>query len=217
MTRTSKVTLIRRLGQVIRVTQTGNASVPATAVTVVASGTNSCFIGNVLADNMTNTVQFGNSFQFKLSSVIDSNEFTSLFDRYKIAAVKLRIMYQADSASVGGAGILPVITYSPDMTDAIAPSSYPEIATKAAAKSTILNADRPINILLRPRALQQLDNSAGGVSGLGVTKSMYITSTYPDAVHYGFKFWVQNFYAPTGANNQIQIQPTYYLALKDPQ
>lgn len=213
----AKPVLIRRLGQIIRITQTGNAGTPATSVTVPSSGSSSCAISVVQSDTMSNTVQFGNSFLFKLSSVIDSQEFVSLFDRYKIAGVKLRIMYQAESASVGGAGILPIINWCSDFDDAVAPTTFTAVAAKAKARSTVLTANRPLNVYIRPRVAQQLGDATQITSGFGVARSMYINSTYPDCAHYGFKTYIQNFYAPTGANNQITIQPTYYLALKDPQ
>jgi len=57
--------VFKRDGQLIRLQQTA-----LNTVTLVNDGNGSCFLGSVGADSMTSTVQWGNSFQFKLSSVI---------------------------------------------------------------------------------------------------------------------------------------------------
>lgn len=209
--------LIRRQGALIRITQTGNAGTPATAITLPASGNGSCAISAVGSDNMANTVQFGNSYVFKLSSVIDYTDMTALFDRYKIVGVKLKIMYQASEATPGGAGVLPIFNYAWDYDDSNVPSGLTVVNTKASARSLVLSANRPVSVFIKCKVPTTINNPANIDSGFAVARPMWINAAYPDCSHFGFKTWVNNFYAPTGANNQITVQPTYYLALKDPQ
>lgn len=213
----SQTHLIRRQGQIIRITQTGNATTPSTAVTLAATGSSSCAISTVSLDNMTNTVQFGNSYVFKLSSVVDYTDLTQLFDRYKITGVGLKLMYQASEATPGGAGVLPIFNYAWDYDDSDTPPSLNSVNTKASSRSIILSANRPVSVYVKCKVPLALNNPSGLNSGFGVVRPMWVNSSYPDLSHFGFKTWINNFYAPAGANNQITVQPTYYLALKDPQ
>lgn len=201
--------LFRRQAQLMRITQTA-------ANTVAITDGNGCLsIGTTGADSMSNTIQWGNSYLFKLSSVIDSTDFTNLYDRYKINGIRLKIMYQADSASVGGLGVLPIFNYCPDYDDAAVPSSLNAVETKQKARSIILTANKPVSIFVKPKVASALYQSL--LTGYAVSKAPFINSTYPDVQHYGLKTWINNFYAPAGANNQITIQATYYLSCKDPQ
>jgi len=204
-----RIHVFRRNAVIMRITQTAQ-----NAVTLV-DGAGSAFIGSTAPDSMTNTIQFGISNLYKLSSVIDSTDFTNLYDKYKIVGVKLKIMYQANTASTGGNSVMPVITYCPDHDDAAIPGSLNIVSTKAASRSRILTADKPVNIYIKPKvgvALYQ-----GLFTGFGTGSNMFINASNPDVQHYGFKFWVNNFYTPAGANNQITIQPTYYIACKESQ
>lgn len=201
--------LFRRNGQLIRYTQT------ATNTVSISGDTTSGFIGSMAGDSMINTIQWGGSFVFKLSSVIDPADFTNLYDKYRLVGVRLKILYQANTASTGGASVLPVINYAVDHDDAAVPSSLNQVEAKAGAKTRILTADKPVNIYLKPKVAVGVYQ--GAFSGYGMMSNMYINSATPDVQHYGFKLWINNFYTPAGANNQITIQPTYYLALKDSQ
>lgn len=201
--------LFKRNGQLIRITQNAVSSAQ------ISGDTTSGFMGNMAGDSMTNTIQWGNSFIFKLSSVIDPADFTNLYDKYKIVGVRLKVMYQANSASTGGVSVLPIINYSIDHDDASVPTSLNNVECKAFAKSRILTGDKPLNLYLKPKVAVGLYQ--GAFTGYGIPGSTWINSSSPDVQHYGVKFWINNFYAPTGANNQITIQPTYYLALKESQ
>lgn len=167
------------------------------------------------ADSMTNTIQWGNAYQFKLGSVIDSSDFTTLYDKYKILMVKLKILYQADSASPGATSVLPIFNYCTDFDDAVAPTSLNIVNTKQKARSVILSANKPITITLRPKVAVPVYQ--GVLTAYSVSKAPYVDCVYPDVLHYGVKSWINNFHTPSGANNQITVQPTYYLALRDPQ
>lgn len=201
--------IFRRQAQLQRLTQTGVGAITTT------DGNGSLFTGTVVADSMTNTYQWGNAWLFKLSSVIDSSDFTNLYDKYKINGVRLKIMYQAETASVGGTGVLPIFNYAIDADDATVPSSLNTVETKGNARSLILTANKPISIFIRPKVASALYQSL--LTGYEVKKAPFINCTYPDVQHFGLKAWINNFYAPSGANNQITIQATYYLSCKDPQ
>lgn len=202
--------IFRRQAQLIRITQTA-----AGAITVTDNGTGAIATSSTTSDSMTNTIQWGNAFMFKLSNVIESADFVNLFDRYKILGVKLKVMYQSETASVGSQGCLPIFNYASDFDDFSPPSSLNAVEAKQRARSVILTANRPVNIYVKPKVAAALYQSL--LTGYEVKKAPFINSTYPDVQHYGVKTWINNFYAPAGANNQITIQATYVLSCKDPQ
>jgi len=213
MNRRKRVTnnyVFRRQGLLMRITQSG-----LNTINSATDGNGSMFTLASAADSMTNTIQWGNSFVFKLSSIVDQNDFVNLFDRYKIVGVKLKIMYQAESASAGGLGVLPIFNYAIDNDDAAIPSSLNTIMSKQRSKSVVLTANRPISIYVKPKVAVAVYQSL--LTGYSSQSSQFINATYPDVQHYGLKTWINNFYAPGGANNQITIQPTYYIACRDPQ
>ena len=59
--------------------------------------------------------------------------------------------------------------------------------------------------------------SSGTITNVGLapSKAVYINSQNINVPHFGVKLWINNFYTPAGANNQIHIQPTYYLQCKE--
>lgn len=203
-----KTHVFRRIGQLIRITQTG-----LNTINTSTDGNGSMFTGTVSSDSMTNTIQWGNAFLFKLNSIIDPNDFVQLYDRYKINGIKLKIMYQADSASAGGLGVLPIMNFAYDHDDASPPSSLNGVNTKSTARQVVLSANRTVSIFIKPKVSSSLYQ--GAFTGYSVQRPPYIDISSPDVQHYGLKTWINNFYAPTGANNQITITPTYYLSMKD--
>lgn len=202
--------IFRRAGQLMRITTTGTGGIASGAY----DGNGSQFLSSVSADSMTSCYQFGAAYIFKLSSVVDSSDFTNLYDKYKILGVKLRIIMQSNTANVGGTSVLPVISYCSDHDDAAIPSSLYQITTKAAYKTKVLGRSY-IDVYIKAKPAVAMYQ--GTFSGYGITGQPWCNSANPDIQHYGFKFWVNNFYMPSGGMNQIEIQPTYYLALKESQ
>lgn len=211
----SRTHLFRRLGQPMRLYQSGQNTWAIGGY----DGTGSLQVGALGSDGLTNTVQLGASFQFKLESVQTPSDFTTLFDRYKILGVKLKFMYQCDSASVGGLNIMPIINYCYDNDDASVPSSSATVIQKGACKTRVLTANREFSVYIKPKVANAIYQT--GVSSVipaySSSNAPWINCDYMSAPHYGLKMWINNLYSPLGANNQITIQPVYYLALKDSQ
>ena len=182
------------------------------AMNFATDGNGSLISSATSADSMTNTLQWGNAYQFKLGSAIDSGDFTTLYDKYKILMVKIKIMYQAESATSGGASVLPIFNYCTDYDDSVAPTSLNNVATKQRARSLVLSANKPITITLRPKVAVPVYQ--GVLTAYSVNKAPYVDCVYPDVLHYGLKTWINNFYTPTGANTKLQYNQliTYRFA-----
>lgn len=207
----NRVHMFKRMGQISRITVTGVGAIGNSGF----DGNGSQFLTGVTADSMANNYQFGASYVFKLSSVIDSGDFTQLYDKYKITGIKVRIMWQCNQAGVSGTAVLPILSYSVDHDDAALPSSLYQITTKGTSKVKVLGQRNYVDVYIRPKVAGALYQSL--LTGYSSVKAPFINSTYPDVQHYGLKFWLNNVYMAAGINNQFEIQPTYYIACKESQ
>lgn len=173
-------------------------------------------LSTVYTDTITNFYQFGWSHHFRLQNVLQSSDFTNLYDKYKIVGVKYRIYYHQNQASVQGAQMLPLMHYTLDSDDGVAPSNLSTISSKGDCKTKVLGSQQYIQMYIRPKV-------AGAVYQFGVStaydveKSKWINSTYPAVEHYGVKTWVNNVYMAAGVNTAISIEPVYYIACKESQ
>jgi len=173
-------------------------------------------VSSVAADTLTGCYQFGWSHEFKLANMVGSTEFTSLFDKYKITGIKYKIMYQCNDAAVQGSQVLPIIHYAVDSDDSSTPSTLGAVQERANCKSTVLGNTQVISFFFKPKVATMVYNGVAS-TGYAVSKSPYINSSYPSVPHYGVKIWMNNVYMVTSNNTAITVEPTYYLALRDPQ
>lgn len=165
---------------------------------------------------------FGAVGYFKLTNVLQYTDLTALYDRYKINAIKWKIIPASNMASVNGQGLIPSMVYHVDYDDDATPSSDADVRVKAGAKEVRL--DRPRTIFFKPK----LANMIAGASiaptsstALSVPmNSQYINCTYPAVPHYGLKMFFRNVNLMPGSsaiNTQFRVETTYFLSLKDPQ
>lgn len=172
--------------------------------------------GGVFVGALPGTWETGLSAQFKLNSVIDPADITSLFDRYKIIGVKLKIHYLSTVGTTTGANNLPTLYYAFDGDDATTPVTAQAVLTKGYCKSKVLNANRPLSVYIKPRLTKEIFNSPVS-TGYSSEKACWLDASYSQIPHYGLKFWLSDWVGGDENNNAIRIQPTYYLALKDTQ
>jgi len=211
--------MFKREGAVVRVVnRSSNAEHPTwPSLSTFATGWG---LGSVSGDTFDGTYQFGVSAAFKLTDVISPQDFTDLFDRYKIVKVALKIMYQSNISNAHAASnLLPIINYSFDADDANVPPSLESVTTKGYVKNKILNANRPFSWVCKPRVDKVVYNN-GVTTAFSSEKACWLDCTSNAVEHFAFKAWVNNF--PMGAgdatiNAQLTIQPIFYLAFKDSQ
>lgn len=209
----SKTHMFSRLGLKTIVYITGAGTIGSTG----SPSTDSQFtLSSVSADSLTGCYQFGFSHAFSLINCIQYNEFTALFDRYKIVGIKYKLMYQCNDAQVSGLQVLPIITYAHDLDDNAVPSVYTDVASKSLSKTRVMGNTQVIVTYIKPKIAGQLYQSAIS-TGYSVEKSQYINTAYPSVPHYGIKFWLNNVYMSGSNNTAFTIQPEYILAMKDVQ
>lgn len=202
--------LFKRLGQKIQM-------YVSAAGAIAYAGTDSGFaISSMSADSLTGCYQFGWSHSFSLDNVVGYQDFTNLFDRYKIVAVKYKIMFQCNNAQVQGSQVLPILHYVKDEDDVAIPTALSSINQKALCKVKVLGATTMMSYYIKPKISKTIYNSAL-TSAYSVDKAPYINATYPSAPHYGIKAWVNQVYAVAANNTAITVEPVYYISCRDPQ
>lgn len=200
----------KRLGQKTTVWVNGAGS-----ITSSTSDTGITF-SSLTADNLAGCYQFGWSHNFQLGNVVGSTDFINFFDRYKISGIKYKIMFQSNTASVGGSSVLPIIHYCKDDDDATVPTALTDLNQKSNLKTRVLGSTTLISYYIKP-AIAETVYQSGVASAYGVRRPMYINMTYPAVQHYGIKAWVNQVFATTANNVAITIEPEYYLVCRDPQ
>ena len=208
--------VFKRVGQICRIANDPVLGSPTASA--ANNGNSSLFVGGTSTDT-ANTFQYGASMQFKLESVLDSNDFTNLYDRYKIVGVKLKFLYQsnlANSDSTTGTNALPLISYAFDGDDASLPTGYLDLARKQYTHQKILNGNRFFSYYIKPRITKEIFNSPI-TTGYSSERACWLDCNSAGIPHFGVKMWINNWNSGNTKFNQLTIQPTYYLAMKDTQ
>lgn len=201
----SRVHLFKRLGVTSRITNT------TTAGSVISTG--NLTLGSTTGPNNFG-YDFGASMIFRLQDVEQYTELISMYDRYKISGVKIKIIPLSNVSGSGGLSFLPELMYAIDPDDGSVPTET--YMRQKGAKCRRL--DKPVNIYLRPKVATQLYQSAIA-TGYGVANAPYINSASFGVEHYGLKMYFRNvdLRANTAVSTQFNIETTFYLAMKDPQ
>lgn len=164
----------------------------------------------------TNTYGCGGGHYFTLNQITTPSDFTALFDRYKILGVKVKVIPYINDAPVGGAQIIPTLTYAIDYDDSTTPSSENGLMQHQYVRSKRL--DRPFSIYIKsPKQVLTSQDITGAVIGQGSTVNNWNDCAAPSIPHYGLKWWMSNIYSPASAQLGIRFQHTFYLGFKDPQ
>lgn len=154
------------------------------------------------------------TFSFALSDLSGYTDFTNLFDCYRINAVKVHIIPQANSNDTGATDTLsiPVIHYRNDIDDAVSVSNENQILEMENVKTRRL--DRPFTHYFKV-------NTAGETYNNGITtaysvnkRGVWIDGQYPNVAHFGFKAWIVTANVQT---LRCKFYVTYYMQFKGAQ
>lgn len=176
-------------------------------------------LGTLAADQggVSNTAQFGWSISPKFSDMVLYAEFGTLFERYQIVKMTVKIEVLMGDSYNSVASQLPYLYSVNDQTDATPPPTLGTIQQYPGVKDNTLSCEKPLFFTCYPQPATLLYN--GGVSaGYGSPSHFpqWLDSTSPNIPHYGMKFYMRNWIA-SAANlgNAIRIQPTLYFKVKE--
>jgi hypothetical protein len=164
---------------------------------------------------LANYYDVNGGLEFALTDVLESTDFQSMFDNYKITTVVIRAILCNFSAATEN--IWPTIWYCPDYDDSI-PPSLTSLRVKQGAKHFTFGPDkRTCRIALKPRVAVQINN--GMTTAYESAKPGWLDMAYPSIPHWGLKFYMTDLYMPgTSAYAPlIRWEATYYVKCKYPQ
>lgn len=210
------------------------------AASAVTTGNGSMQIGGVLAIGTTNhfvmqlsgtasTISFG-AFAFApmLADVPSVGDFTTLYDKYSLVGVKVRIIpYQNMSATgaafTGSEGQSSLILHSIVDNDDNALPAATEAGVNALREYPSYRVQnmirRPFKRYFRPHTLNSVISYSGTYQGNQVNRrSIYIDCSNTTVPHYGLKGIFEGFSGGSSTaqfNIFMKVEATYYLKLRD--
>lgn len=149
-------------------------------------------------------------YSFKLSDVTQYTEFTSLFDQYKISAIRLQILPKfnsIDNTSSKNFNIYTVI----DRTDNSALGNATDALEYQSMKMTPYTR-RHVRYFKPSVLVNVMDDTTTDSGAYQPKMNQWIATDFPEITHYGIKLITdQNV---TG-NTEFTVLTTYYFALKN--
>lgn len=145
---------------------------------------------------------------FKLSDVVNSGEFTSLYDQYKITRVNCRFVPRSTSQnlSTNGRGyFMSVIDLDDASIGSVTIDALNQYQTKRETSMTSVHSRTLYPAMSAP--LYQ----AGAAFAYGPKKG-WVDSAYPDVQHYGLKFLVYN---PNPDAIIYNVTVKFYLSMRN--
>lgn len=191
------------------------ASVIYNSAPNVVTAKGSSVIGNVVKQR-DNFYQFGGVFNFSLDQCVATNNFLAAnFDRYKINAIKIRVIPEMNFASVVGFGTLPTMKVCYDYDDA----NVPTVGDVEVRRGKTYRLDKPFTINLLPKIGQQLyagPSINNPPASYAAIKAGWCNMAQRQIPHYGVKFMCRDWYANTSPNDmQVRFIITYMLSVKE--
>lgn len=164
----------------------------------------------------SDSVSYGyGSRTFALSDVPSYSEFTSLFDSYKLSAVKVTFSLQRNTQNATtstNAGWFPNLIVAKDYNDSTFPTSITDMMQIRGVRTLRFNENKQVySMYLKPARLQVTYQGVGTV-GYGPSWKGFMATNDYNVPHYGLKFGWEKLFA--GMN--IDIQTKYYFTFKDP-
>lgn len=156
---------------------------------------------------------------FTLADILNVSDITNLFDKYKLAWVKLNIYCTSTTATAGGTAQLPSIIYSVDEDDGTFPTTA-LLREKMGTKQRMFYPGRPVSIFIKPKVARALNLASSlTLSGSEVSRAPYINCSYSTVPHFGLKFALldANLSTTASTNTQFKFDFTYCIKARDAQ
>lgn len=168
--------------------------------------------GQIVCDASTETT---GAIVFSLAQVPNHTEFTSLYDQYKISAVKVKIVPRFNVTTPADAtGLYP---YNGQLFTAIDYDDSGVSTTSDLLQYQNCKMTRLTNLhqrYFKPRARQILQNITGSADARAPYKG-YIDSADDQVIHYALKWAIPQFTTSAETIIKFDVITTYYLAMKN--
>jgi len=180
--------------------------------TVSAAGT-SLQISNVV-NQRTNFKQFGGAFYFSLDKCLGTAGFLKAnFDRYKINAIKIRVIPENNFSNTSGGGTLGTMKVCYDYDD----ENIPTVGDVEVRRGRTYRLDKPFTVSLKPRVNNVVAGGAGNTA-FAPMPAPWCNMAQSGTPHYGIKFMIRDWYCTTSNppnDLQLRFQITYMVSVKE--
>lgn len=160
----------------------------------------------------------GYGYTFKLNDLPNQDDFTRLYDQYRIKAVKWQLIPKQGTATVfpptvlpGQVSIMPKIYSVIDYDDAAPPGSVDEMLQYENVKFT--RANRTHSRFFKPAIASEVFQT-GITTGYAMRQNAWIDCNSNTVEHYGLKVWVEASTALT-PRWDFDIICKYYMEFKN--
>ena len=148
------------------------------------------------------------------NSATSLTKLTNMYAQYKIKWVKLSIKLRSDVSTTlgGGNSVRPRIFWSTTpngVSTNLYPASLGDIMENGKFQTRVLDAERPVTIMIRPKMSQPVYQA--GVTSAYAQATGWIDSEYPNVEHYGLQLGIDNW---TDIYNYVDVITTYGLEFR---
>lgn len=190
-------------------------------------------VATMTLSNVAGSVSYGTlSLDFQLRDLVDYTDFTSLYDKYKIAFVKVHVI-PFGTAALTGAAYSSVYGQSSIIIHSIMDSDDNVVPVASAAGVDTLRQYQSYKVqnlfanntkgsvrLLRPSILVGVNDGTGAAVGSRVTRSSWLNLGNTSVPHFGMKYIFEGISggsndAVNGQKVEMKIEAKFYLAFKE--
>lgn len=155
-------------------------------------------------------VPINQTLSFKLTDVVNSSEFTTLFDQYRINKVAVVLTPHGNSAELANLN-RPILYSRVDYDDVTGYANVNEMMESPNVRSSVGTSKH--SVVLRPAVAVPLYQS-GVTFAYGPKWKQWVDCSYPSVPHYGVKFYWDA--AGTISTSQIySVRITFYLSFRN--
>lgn len=151
---------------------------------------------------------------FALQYVTNYSDFTNLFDRYKIKAVKTDFHFMgAPVTSLQTQNANPTLFTVVDYNDDTTPASTASLLEYGKCRTHQFGPNRTVaSVYFKPKLRASSWDESGALAGnYNPTTEPWLFIQNPGISHYGLKYGITGL----SLSNAIEIYTTYYLAMRD--
>lgn len=148
-----------------------------------------------------------------VSDVINSGDFTGLYDQYRVNKLVLKFYLKVDPGAQSAATAnVPRLYWYRDCDDSSSPGSLNEIRENATAKVAVLSLTRPVTVVLRPNVLNTV-YSSNLLSNYQPKWKQWLDMSVPSTNHYCSKFGIDDL---SNTNYRVEVEGTLYFSCRQP-
>lgn len=148
-----------------------------------------------------------------LDNCLNSSEFTSLFDQFRIDWVRAKFYLKIDpSAQTAATASFPRLYWYRDYDDqTVGDATFlQDVRENQKGKIAVMNPNRPVTVFFRPNVLSEIYRT-GATTGTAPKFGQWISTTHANLIHFGIKYGIDDL---TNTNYRVNLEITYGLSMR---